>query len=110
MRRLHLFVFLLALLAPLAIGQGLPPKSGYVPDSKTAVRIAEAVLAPVYGEEKINAGRPFNAELKDGVWTVTGTLRCPDGHGGMTTDCEGGTAQVRIAKSDGRILFMIHHK
>jgi hypothetical protein len=101
---------LLVSLAPVAIGQGLPPKAGYVPDSKTAIRIAEAVLAPIYGEEKINAERPFNAELKHGTWTVTGTLHCPDEHGGTTTDCAGGTAEVKIAKSDGRVLFMIHYK
>ena len=103
-------VFLLGWLAPVAIAQSLPPKSGYVPDSKTATRIAEAVLAPVYGEEKINAERPFNAELKDGTWTVTGTLHCSDGHGGATASCAGGTATVKIAKADGRVLFMIHYK
>jgi hypothetical protein len=92
------------------LGQDLKPNRGFVPDSRTAVKIAEAVLIPVYGEEKIEAEKPFNAELKDGVWTVNGTLRCSDGHGGTTTDCVGGTASVKIAKADGRIMFMIHYK
>lgn len=86
------------------------PNSGYVPDAATAVKIGEAVLTPVYGEKKIANERPFNAELKKGIWTVSGTLRCPDGKGGTTDQCEGGTAVVKIAKSDGRILFMIHYK
>jgi len=31
-------------------GQGYKPKSGFIPDSTTATKIAEAVLTPVYGE------------------------------------------------------------
>ena len=81
-----------------------------MPDSSTAVKIAEAVLIPVYEKEKIESERPFTARLKDDVWTVTGTLRCPDGHGGTTTDCDGGVAEVRISKADARILFMTHYK
>jgi hypothetical protein len=91
-------------------GQGYRPESGYVPDSNTAVKVAEAVLAPVYGEKQIESERPFTAKLKDGVWTVTGTLRCPDGKGGTTTSCDGGVAEVRISKNDARILFMLHGK
>ena len=96
------------LLASEVVGQGYKPKSGYVPDSKTAVKIAEAVLIPVYGEEQIEAERPFSAKLKSGVWTVTGTLRCPDGKGGTTTSCDGGVAEVRISKNDARIVYMLH--
>jgi hypothetical protein len=98
------------LLVPIAMGQGYKPKAGFVPDAGTAVKIAEAVLIPVYGQPKIESERPFSAELKDEIWTVSGTLRCPDGHGGTTTICKGGTATVKIAKDDGRIFFMIHYK
>ncbi len=91
-------------------GQGYKPASGYVPDSTTAVKIAEAVLAPVYGEKHIESERPFTATLKKEVWTVTGTLRCPDGKGGITTFCVGGVAEVQISKSDARILYMLHGK
>src|SRR5438105_7832010 len=86
------------------------PKDGFVPDSTTAVKIAEAVLIPVYGKEKIESERPFKATLENGVWTVNGTLRCPDGKGGTTTICVGGTAEVKLSKADGRILKMIHYK
>lgn len=98
------------LLAELASGQGYVPREGYVPNSVTALRIAEAVLTPIYGEKQINSEKPFIAKLKDGVWTVQGTLHCPDGTGGITTHCDGGTAEVRISKTDGRILFMMHYK
>ena len=71
---------------------GYKPKAGYVPDSNTAVKIAEAVLLPVYGKKHIDSELPLKATLKDGVWTVAGTLRCPDGKGGVTTQCDGGVA------------------
>jgi hypothetical protein len=98
--------------ATFSFSQGLPPpRSGYVPDSATAVKIAEAVLIPVYGKEHIESERPFTAELNNGVWTVAGTLRCSDGKGGITTRlCVGGVATVKISKSDARVLFMIHYK
>jgi hypothetical protein len=94
-----------ALIASELAGQGYKPESGYVPDSQTAAKIAEAVLIPVYGEKQIGSERPFAAKLKDGVWTVTGTLHCPDGN-----ICNGGVAEVRISKDDARILYMLHGK
>jgi hypothetical protein len=104
-------VLSLALLsAPLIFGQGYKPPEGYVPDSAVAVQIAEAVLIPVYGKAKIESEKSFTAKLKDGVWTVSGTLRCPDGKGGTNTDCAGGVATVEISKADARILSMIHYK
>jgi hypothetical protein len=98
------------LLASELAGQGYKPTSGYVPDSKTAVKIAEAVLVPIYGQKQIESERPFIATLRNGAWTVTGTLRCPDGKGGTTTSCDGGVAEVQISKSDARILYMLHGK
>jgi hypothetical protein len=91
-------------------GQGYSPTGGFVPDAETAVKIAEAVLIPVYGEKQIASERPFSAKLEGDAWTVSGTLRCPDGKGGMTTMCVGGVAVVKISKVDARILSMIHYK
>lgn len=82
----------------------LQPKSGFVPNAETAVKIAEAVLVPVYGEKKILSERPFNAKLEGDVWTVGGTLHCGAPH------CVGGTAEVKISKSTGQILQMVHYK
>ena len=75
------------------------PKSGYVPDEQTAIAIAVAIWIPIYGKEQIENEKPFRATLKDGVWTVTGTL--PEGY-------DGGTALAEIAQDDGRILRVIH--
>ena len=80
------------------------PKAGFVPNADTAVKVAEAVLTPVYGEKQILSERPFKATLEGDVWTVEGTLHC----GGP--QCVGGTAVVKISRSSGQILHMIHYK
>lgn len=108
--RLFSLILLLGLAALCQESSGYKPKAGCVPDAATATRIAEAVLAPVYGKEQVESERPFTATLKDDVWTVGGTLHCPDGKGGITTECDGGVAMVRISKRDGRILHMMHAK
>ncbi len=66
----------------------------YVPDETTAIKIAEAVWLPIYGES-IYVNRPFVATLEKGIWLVTGTL--PEGY-------FGGTATIKISKYDCRIL------
>ena len=78
-----------------------PPPNGYVPDAKTAIRIAVAVWAPIYGEKQIQSEKPFHASLAHGVWTVMGSL--PVG-------TVGGTAVASIAKKDGRVLLVFHGK
>src|SRR3990167_4725638 len=76
------------------------PRDGYVPDAQTAVKIAEAVLVPIYGEGVIGKEKPLVAELNQDVWTVNGTLNCPD----PASDCLGGVAVIEISKDDARIL------
>jgi hypothetical protein len=77
------------------------PKQGYVPDEQTAIVIAVAVWIPLYGREQIENEKPYRASLKDGVWTVRGTL-----HKGF----KGGTAEAKISKDSGCILEVIHYK
>ncbi len=107
----HRAISCIVILLTAANAQSYTPKDGFVPDSTTAVKVAEAVLIPVYGKEKIESERPFKATLENGVWTVDGTLHCSDGKGGVTTTlCDGGTAEVKLSKADGRVLKMIHYK
>ena len=77
------------------------PKDGYVPDAKTAIKIAVAVWEPIYGEQQIAGEKPYQAHLTNGVWTVTGSL--PAGS-------VGGVAIAEVAKDDGRILRVIHEQ
>jgi hypothetical protein len=85
-----------------SVQQSYAPRDGFVPDALTAVRIAEAVLQPVYGRELIGRQRPLIARLEGNVWVVEGTLPR-----GATL---GGVAEVRIAKSNAAILHMSHGK
>jgi hypothetical protein len=100
------------LTACLTLSRGNVPKSGFVPDSRTAIKIAEAVLVPVYGEGQIADEQPFKASLEGDVWTVSGTLNCKDENGKIVSNqrCKGGVAVVKLSKIDGRIISMIHYK
>ncbi|MBU1105339.1 MAG: YbbC/YhhH family protein [Candidatus Riflebacteria bacterium] len=79
------------------------PKEGYVPDAETAIAIAVAVWKPIYGKDKIENEKPYQAILASGVWTVESSL---PGQGRMV----GGVAVAEIAKDDGRILRVSHGK
>jgi hypothetical protein len=81
------------------------PPNGDVPDEATAVKIAEAVLTPIYGRKVVETERPFHATLKGEVWSVSGTLHCSTG---KSNDCLGGVAEIDIAKRDGRVLRVSH--
>lgn len=80
--------------------QSVPPK-GFVADAETAAKIAEVILAPIYGIETIARQRPFSAILKNEVWIVSGTL--PKG-------TPGGVARIEISKRDCHILRVTHGK
>jgi hypothetical protein len=96
---------LVLLLGGMAIVHGFAqrsfvPSNGFVPDQQTAIRIAEAILDPIYGEGQVASERPFGAELRSGVWIVTGHLATGNG----------GVAEVRISKATGRIISVSHGK
>lgn len=76
------------------------PKNGFVPDEATAVRVAEAVLTPIYGETQIASERPFSAQLKGDVWIVSGHL--PNAFGGV--------AEIRISKRTCQVISVSHGK
>jgi hypothetical protein len=82
---------------------GFVPRDGFVPNAEVAVKIAEAVLIPVFGKQQVLSERPFKARLEGELWIVEGTLNCA----GI---CDGGTAEVRISKKSGEIIRMIHGK
>jgi hypothetical protein len=75
-------------------------KGGFVPTASVAIQIAEAVSVPIYGEKWIASERPLKASLREGVWTVEGSM--PSG------EVAGGVVEVRISKRDARILSVSH--
>jgi hypothetical protein len=74
-----------------------PDRDGYISQPETAIKIAEAVWQPIYGDE-IYRHKPFHAELKDSVWVVTGTV-----HSKL-----GGGPRMVINKNNGQILVVEH--
>ncbi|MGC4040328.1 MAG: YbbC/YhhH family protein [Flavobacterium sp.] len=73
----------------------------FVPNKETAIKVAEAILVPIYGEN-ILSYRPFSAELLNNkVWIVKGTLN-PDDIGGVPI--------VKVQKADCKILEVTHTK
>lgn len=106
----HSFIVIsIGFVCHVAIAQTMPamkkhsyiPERGFIPDEITALIVAEAILLPIYGENKINSEKPFKAELKGGVWYIRGTL--PE-------NLKGGTAMVEISKETGEILRVSHGK
>ncbi|MFA6978451.1 MAG: YbbC/YhhH family protein [Ignavibacteriaceae bacterium] len=80
---------------------GYIPKDGYVPNAETAIKIAEAVWQPIYGQD-IYSRKPFKATLINGhIWQVTGTLRAK---------YDGGVPYAEIEKKDCRIIKVYHSK
>jgi hypothetical protein len=106
--------FLMVISAGGLIGQNSPaptatpgrhtyrPEQGYVPDATTAIAIAQAVWLPIYGKKTLDNERPFQAALKDDVWTVKGTFHSSH------KDARGGVAVAEISRIDARVLRVSH--
>jgi hypothetical protein len=76
----------------------ITPKDGYVPDAKTAVRIAISIWSSLYGEQCLEEKTPYEVSLKeDSVWVVRGTL---------LPGYEGGTPYIELLKENGVILVV----
>jgi hypothetical protein len=92
------------------------PDNGFVPDEKTAIRIAEAAIAARFGETTVVSERPFHAKLVNEVWNVAGSMHCCEGRDatvetpgdGVSSNeaclCVGGVASAKISRHDGTIL------
>ncbi len=104
-------------IVPDSIGcfQGYYPTKGFVPDSTTAIKIAEAIWLPIYGN-KIYKELPFHATLVgDSVWVVQGSLdnksRWDTVRGQETlTITSGGVLNAEIRKTDCKVMRVFHSK
>jgi hypothetical protein len=84
-----------------------------VPDAATALKIAEPAFVKTYGKRQIDYERPLTAKLDHGVWSIYGTLCCPDRNGQRTCEegrCDGGVAVLKLRQRDGEILSIQHYK
>lgn len=101
-------VAVMLLLTMVAFGKdsGKPrPHPDYVPDQKTAERIAEAILVAQYGEERVNPQLPLHADGSDkDYWVVQGYVH----ESGIPK--KGGGFAVWINKHSGSVKVMEHMK
>jgi hypothetical protein len=72
-----------------------------IPDSATAVAVAEPILFKVYGKEEILGEKPYKVDSVDGYWVLTGTL--PKGY-------LGGTFVIIMAAKDCKVIKLTHYK
>jgi hypothetical protein len=92
----------------LLFGQNVPAlferPGGLVPDEQTAIKIAEAVLFPIYGEKTIRDEKPYVVRHADGKWTIDGSMPVsrPD------NPVVGGTFHIVISQKDARVLEIGH--
>jgi len=102
-RRAALLLLALCAGALAASAQNVPAlfdrPGGLVPDERTAIAIAEAILFPIYGDKNIREQRPYVVKHSEGKWTIEGTLPA-----GMV----GGTFHIVIRQRDGQILEIGH--
>jgi hypothetical protein len=63
------------------------------------LQIAEKALKAKMAPEYVDRYKPYHAELRDGVWNVSGTL--PGGG-------PGGTPEARVRDRDGEVLEVFH--
>jgi hypothetical protein len=80
------------------------PKDGYIPNAKTAVRVATAVLEPIFGEDVVDRHIPFRAKLSNGNWTVEGVI------GEYPHPNEKPKPGKHVASYGGRMLVVISKK
>ena len=70
-----LWVILLFLVPFAVVGGTLKEHRDYVPDKKTAERIAEVILVGQYGEERVKAQLPLHADgSNEKYWIVQGHI------------------------------------
>ena len=79
----------------------------FVPDEATAVRIAEAVFIPIYGEKHMRSERPFHARLDGDYWIISGSLPKPESKDYLVV---GGTMMAEINRKTGEIRSVYHLK
>ena len=92
------------LLSGIAVAESTPhsymPEQGYVPDAQTALKIAEAVWLPIYGDS-IYTKKTFTATQEGEKWVVQGSL---------PKQTVGGVPVAEISKKSGEILRVSHGK
>ena len=84
-----------------ASSQESESNKNFVPNKLTAIKSAEAIWIPIYGN-KVKFKKPFVATLvNDSIWIVEGSLMKGE---------KGGVPHIKIQKRDCKILEVSHDK
>jgi hypothetical protein len=84
-------------------------KEDCVPNEEAAIKIAEAIWYPIYGES-IYEKKPYEITQKNGIWIVRGTIQRPKITDTTITITCGGVPYIEIRKADCKILKICHGK
>lgn len=109
-KQTKIIVFALILVGSISniLPQNYLPKSGYIPDSTTAIKVAEAVLFPIYGDSNIIKQRPYRICLVgDSIWNISGSSIRKNGEPFIRF---GGNFHISLRKSDSRIIEVYHER
>lgn len=96
-------VLVVLMTATISFGQARRVKPDSVPDKVTAERIAEAVLVAQFGQVRVSAQLPLQAEAVKDVWLVQGASHNP-------TEAKGGNFGVWVDRHSGCVTVMEHMK
>ncbi len=105
-------MFLIGLLISDSFGQD---EFDSIPNKETAIKIAEAIWLPMYGD-KIYENKPFKAVVEnDSVWHVLGTLPKPsvklnDKGDSIIVFYQGGVPHIRLSRYTAEVLDVYHAK
>jgi hypothetical protein len=94
------FLILFTLIGNSRMSMNIKNNKGLIPDEETAIKIAEAIWLPIYGET-IYTKKPFKAQLENEIWIVQGSI--PIG-------TKGGVPYIEIQKNDCKVLKVTHSK
>lgn len=76
-------------------------KTLIIPDSSTAVTIAESILFKIYGKKEIQNQRPYEIYKIENYWYISGTFPKPQ---------PGGTFLIITDARDGKVIRITHGK
>ena len=80
-------------------GYGFIPKE-FVRDKETAIKIAIAIMEPIFGSHQFKNYLPLKAELKDTLWEIS--RKPPFG-----VNVKGGILRILIDKKSGAIIDIV---
>ncbi|MFT5215647.1 MAG: hypothetical protein ACI83H_000763 [Glaciecola sp.] len=72
-----------------------------IPKQENAINYAEVLLFELYGKEKIESEKPYQIQLINDYWIITGTL--PKG-------MRGGVFELVFDSWNGKVLILKHGK